>query len=545
MTRYSKEKAQVMYDIATGLQYVDAYLRYSSKNQDDGVSIEMQQDKINEYCSKNNLVIRRWYIDTATSATKKKAETRDAFYNLIQDINNSDTAGTLILYSTSRAFRNSYESHKYRKFFREKGIKLLSATQHIDEDTSSGRLTTSILSDIDQYKSEELSDYVKGAIRALVKRGFYIGSAVPFGYTVVPAVDDAGKPRKKYAIHEEEAAAVKQIFSDYAEGVKPRIIADNINAKGFRTKRGNTFCSDSIRKLILNDFYIGTRRVQLQDQDEIVIEKAVEPLIDLVTFDACQQIRINRNQSNVPRSKWKKNCYLLTGKIVCSECSERIGEPHYMVGKVKHTISKGNRYTYNYYACYNKHKYKICTCKPVRKEHLEEYVLQQVKEKVLNEGLIEAIADEVMKTVKNVPAPASDIKKLLKRKNEVIAEIAELAIMKAKKEIDEETFIVAKKPLDDEKAQLDIDIYMSEENKKRSIDREFITEKLRSMIADAESGEPETLQALFENVVDRIEVDNDKVIVHLVIYFTRFVPNGSLRLPNYSLSTKITRKELK
>ena len=180
---YNKQGQELLYDMVTGVAYVDAYLRYSSQKQDDGVSIEMQTDEINAYCAKNNLVVRKWYIDTATSASKKAAETRDAFFELIQNIKSGDTAGTLLVYSTSRAFRNSYESHKYRKFLRERGIKLMSATQHIDEETSSGRLTTNILADIDQYKAEELSDYVSSAMRTMVKRGFWTGAPVPLGYT--------------------------------------------------------------------------------------------------------------------------------------------------------------------------------------------------------------------------------------------------------------------------------------------------------------------------------------------------------------------------
>ena len=221
----SREEIKEAVRDIVGVVYVDAYLRYSSHKQDDGVSIEMQIDDINAYCTKNNLVVRKWYIDTATSATKKEAETRDAFFELVQDIKSGDTSGSLLVYSTSRAFRNSYESHKYRKFLREHGIKLMSATQHIDEETSSGRLTTSILSDIDQYKAEELADYVSSAMRYLAKRGYWTGAPVPIGYKVVPTTDDQGKPRKKYDIDEETVNFVKEMFQDYIEGFTPSAIA--------------------------------------------------------------------------------------------------------------------------------------------------------------------------------------------------------------------------------------------------------------------------------------------------------------------------------
>lgn len=533
---YTEQGKELMYEIVSGVEYVDAYLRYSSKNQDDGVSIEMQIDDINAYCAKHNLVVRKWYIDKATSASKKAAETRDSFFELIQDIKSGSSAGILLVYSTSRAFRNSYESHKYRNLLREHNIKLMSATQHIDEDTSSGRLTTSILSDIDQYKAEELSDYVSSAIRHLVKRGYWTGAPVPLGYKVVPTTDENGKPRKMYAIDENTADYVKDVFRWYIDGLSPSMIADRLDALGVKTSRGNTYNPDAVRVLLANDFYIGTRRLQMKDQDEIVLENAVPAIIDVQTYSLAQQVRKERRASSNPKPKRKKAVYLLTGKIVCGECQKREQEA-YMAGK----SSSGRKY----YACKNKTRYKACACKNINKEDLESYVLRQIKTRILDESLIETISDEVLSQLAKFPQPVADEKALRKRKSELLVELVNLAKMKAKNEIDAEVYALTKKDFDDEKAQVELDLHAIEQNKKNSIDREFVVATIRSMIADVETGSPELLKAIFDRLVDSVTITNDKVVVSLVLHFTRSALKPKQGNPKFAISAEIARKNIK
>lgn len=542
---YSKQGQELLYDMVTGLTYVDAYLRYSSQKQDDGVSIEMQTDEINAYCAKNNLVVRKWYIDTATSASKKAAETRDAFFELIQNIKSGDTAGTLLVYSTSRAFRNSYESHKYRKFLRERGIKLMSATQHIDEETSSGRLTTNILADIDQYKAEELSDYVSSAMRTMVKRGFWTGAPVPLGYKVVPADDEDGKPRKKYAIDEETAEFAKEAFQRYIDGEMPADIAKRFRRYGLITSKGNPYNAEAVRCILYNDFYTGTRRLKMKGQDELVFENSVPAIIDKATFALAQQIRVERRTAGKPKPKTAKSRYLLTGKIICGECAKRDIVGH-LIGNTTISTKRGDkRYYHHSYKCNKKRQYKDCQLKNIKREHIETYVLRQVKEKILNENIINQIADEVLQEIEKYPLPVGDEKTLKKRKGEILKELVALAKMKAAKEIDDEVFALTKKEYDDEKAQIEIDLYAIEQSKKTVVDREFIIATLRAMIADIESGDHEVIKALLNKLVESIVVTNDKVVVNLVVYFSKYASKSNKGNPKFAIGAEIDRKDIK
>lgn len=541
---YNKQGEELLFEMVNGVEYVDAYLRYSSQKQDDGVSIEMQMDEINGYCARKNLVVRKWYIDTATSASKKAAETRDGFFELIQDIKIGDTAGILLVYSTSRAFRNSYESHKYRRFLRKHNIRLMSATQHIDEETSSGRLTTSILSDIDQYKAEELSDYVSSAMRTMVKRGFWTGAPVPLGYKVVPTTDEAGKPRKKYAIDEETVEFVKEVFDDYIKGVEPSTIAKKLQRYGLITSKGNPYNAEAVRCILYNDFYTGTRRLKMKGQDELIFENSVPAIVDKATFALAQQVRTER-QTAKPKPKTAKSRYLLTGKIICGECAKRGIEGH-LIGNTTISTKRGDkRYYHHSYKCNKKRRYKDCDLKNIKRETLEEFVLRQVKEKVLNEHIIDQIASEVLTELDKYPQPIADEKALKKRKNEILKELVSLAKMKAANDIDAEVYALTKKEYDDEKAQIDIDLFAIEQSKKKSVDREFVVSTIRKMISDINSGDHETIKAVLNQVVESVIVTNDKVILNLVLYFARYASKTNLGNPKYALGAEIERTEMK
>ena len=114
-------------------------------------------------------------------------------------------------------FRNAQESQYYRDLFHNKGIKIISVTEHIDEESTSGRLSTNILSVIDQYQSEIISDHVKSSMREMVRQGYYTGGRVIFGYKL-QTFKHGSKERKKFIVEESEAQIVTMIFEMYAKG---------------------------------------------------------------------------------------------------------------------------------------------------------------------------------------------------------------------------------------------------------------------------------------------------------------------------------------
>lgn len=499
--------------------------------QDDGNSIEYQVEEIEAYCQQHGMTVRKWYIDKAKTA--KQVAGRDNFYELIEDIKEGVSAPNLIVWKTNRIFRNSYESHKYRRFFREKKIKLLSVTQTIDEETSSGRLTTNILSDIDQYKSEEIAEHVSAAMRSMVKRGFYTGQRVPMGYTLVEA-KDGDKPRKKYAIDEDQARIVRKCFADYAEGLPPSSITAWLRREGIKTSAGRAYDLDALNRMLRNEFYIGTRKYSVKEHEPLIIPNAVPAIIDEQTFDTVQHM-ISANKKGEPvrgRKHQDIRRYFLTGKAICAKC-----EGSY-IGKT----SNG----YSYYVCSNKTKRKECDCKGIRKSHLEKAVFRSIKEHIFSKEAIEEIVIAALEEVKKNPIKHTRSKaELTQRKNTLNREIAELTQMKLDGEISKDVFIGMKKPKEDEVAEIELEMLALEHHSKTVIDEEYVRNYINDLFDKLESNDEDLLKYVVEKVVDSVIISDGEVVIHLAVYFGRNTHKRDLALPKWTKCVKMIKADIK
>lgn len=485
----------------------DTYVRYSDHKQDEGFSVEYQLSEIEEFIYKNGLELRKHHIDQAVSGTKVAG--REAFFELVNDVKEG-LVDVIVVYKLNRIFRNAYESQKYRKLFKKHGVKLMSVTQQIDEETSAGRLMTNVLSDIDQYQSETISDHVKSSMREMARQGYFTGGTVPFGYTL-EIIENGKKPRKKYKPDETESAVVQKLFELYADGYSLRYLQTYLTDNGYLTRQGKQFGITTIARMLGNDFYIGTLRYSTQGYEDIIVENAVPPIIGADLWRRVQE-RKNANKQVQPRKR--KRLYALTGKIFCGVCND--GE--HFFGMQSGSTQNGKNYAYRYYVCAKRKNYQACNCDRIRKDYLENLVLQEIKQRILNDEAISRLASEISALCSSSPSEiTAEIKSLSKRKKEVEKQIDTLLEMRLNGEMS--AAILKKKSvvLEAELAEIDVNIFALEERRKNSVTPESVEKYLRSMLSHADSTDDDVLKNLFDNFVERIVIDNETVDVTLVV----------------------------
>lgn len=482
-----------------------AYVRYSDHKQDDGYSVEYQVAEIGEYVIRNGLDLQKTHIDQAISGTKVAG--RDAFFELLHDVKEGHV-DAVVVYKLNRMFRNAYESQKYRKLFKKHGVKLMSVTQQIDEDTSAGRLMTNVLSDIDQYQSETISDHVKSSMREMVRQGYHTGGSVPFGYDL-DSVIVGNKTRSKYKPHETERHIVKKMFELYADNYSLRYLQEYLTERGIVTRQNKMFGTTSIARILANDFYIGTRRYSCAGYEELVIPNAFEPIIDMSLWN---KVQARKQADKLPSPRKKKDLYALTGKIFCAYC-----DSHFF--GIRSGSKQGDKYyDYKYYVCAENKNYKTCQCKRIRKEFIEDVVLSEIKRQILNEDAIKRLAREIMDVCDNSPDDISTkLKRLKKRKSEIENGLDELLDMKMRKLINERTLIRKSAVLETELQDVESQIYMYQEQERNSITFEGVTEYLNKMLANSETTDENVLKNLFDNFVEKIVVSNERVDVYLYV----------------------------
>lgn len=481
------------------------YIRYSDHKQDDGFSVEYQMTEIEEFMYKHGLELQKHHIDQAISGTKVAG--REAFFDLVNDVK-AGLVDVIVVYKLNRIFRNAYESQKYRKLFKKHGVKLMSVTQQIDEDTSAGRLMTNVLSDIDQYQSETISDHVKSSMREMARQGFFTGGTVPFGYTL-EVIENGKKPRKKYIPDEKEKAVVQELFKLYADGHSLRYLQTYLTDNGFLTRQKKQFGITTIARMLGNDFYIGTLRYRTQGYEDIVIENAVPPIID---GDLWRQVQERKNANKQVQPRKRKRLYALTGKIYCGVCGA------HFYGMQSGSTQNGKYYAYRYYVCSNRKGYQSCHCDRIRKDYIENVVLQQIKKQILNNTAITALARDIAAICSSSPAQISEeIKSLSKRKKELEGILNTLLEMRLNGEMSADILKKKSVVFEAELAEVINQIFALEERRKNSVTPESVEAYLREMLAHAENADDEVLKTLFDNFVERIVIDNKTVDVTLIV----------------------------
>lgn len=507
-----------------------AYVRYSDSNQDDGFSVEYQLTEIQEYCIKQGLEFGGAYIDTAVSG--RKVAGREKFFELIHEVK-AGNVDTIIVYKFSRMFRNSYESHKFRKLFKKHNVKLLSVTQAIDDETSTGRLMINVLSDIDQFQSETISDHVKSGMREMAKQGWFTGGTVAFGYTT-ELIKDGDKPRKKYIIEEKEAAHVREIFRLYAEGSSLTELQEYLTGAGCFTRQGKQFGITTIARMLRNDFYIGTLRYKTQGYEPVVVENAVPIIIDSNTW---LQVQKRHEENKLLKPRKRKDLYALTGKIHCSMCGA------HFFGCASGSVQRGKTYYYKYYTCATRKNYRACSCNKIRKDEIESFVLKQIKDNILNEKAIVALSREISKQCNATPAAIDkELKAARKEKEKIEKGIEKLLDLMLDGTITKELLARKTVLLEKDLSTVLLKIHSLEVQKKTAITPEKVAQYLNSMFDGLQDMSDKALKNLFDNFVYKIEIDNEKVSLTLrVSPFAPFVDNLPSGQPHVTLSTNYLR----
>ena len=509
---------------------VGLYARYSDTKQDDGYSIEYQLSECQDYLSKQGLSLTKTYIDQAISGTKVAG--REAFHELIQDVKN-DMVDVIIVYKFSRMFRNAYESHKYRKLFKKHGVRLISVTQQVDDDTSAGQLMIGVMANIDEYQSAVISDHVKSAMREMVANGFFAGGTVPYGYKL-EAVQHGKKTRKKYVPDEFESQIVKELFELYADNYSLRYLQTYLKDKGAFTRQGKYFSIQTICRMLRNDFYIGILRYNAQGHEPIVVTDIIPPIIDKALWDKVQH-RHSRQKNISPRKH--KDLYSLTGKIHCANCG------NHFFGIRSGSVQNGKKYDYKYYVCSESKGYQTCSCKRIRKDYLEDIVLQEIKKHILNEKAIYQIANEILQSLNSNPKEQKDkLRQLKTEQSSIKEEMKELIDLRAKKLISDIYLAENIREKEVKLQEVEQQIYGIEQQAKNTISHAMIVDYLNKMLSIADTTDDEVLKTIFDNFVQSIIVGDKEITISLIVRpFGDIGYNKSFGQPSVTKYSKVKR----
>ncbi len=457
------------------------YARYSPGPRQTEQSIEGQVRDCEAYARDKGIKVINIYADRHISGTD--FERRAEFNRMIAD-SERHKFDAIIVWKVDRFGRDREEIALNKIKLKRNGIKLLYAKEVIP-DGPEGIILESLMEGLAEDYVADLLHKVTLGLHESALKGLAVSGKAAFGYSI--------SPEKKYVVNEEEAWAVRWIFEKFAAGMPATQIVDELKKKGVKSHKGTFITKNGVYTILRNEKYLG----------KCFYSGVPVPLPQLVSqdlWDQCHAKFVSRPRSSAT-FKAVDN-YALALKMYCGECGSL------MIAESGHGKS-GKRYCY--YKCSNRKKNgkKACCSRSYKRELIEDYVALCTIRDVLQDDVIDYIADKVIELLKrdSVNDVLNSLKKSLKE-----AERSRNNILKA---IEDGIYTSSTK---DRLIELESDI----ENYKVEISREEIkkpditNDHVLFWLERFKKGnlkDADFLQRLFDVFIHSVFVYEDKVVI--------------------------------
>ena len=150
------------------------YIRVSSKQQENTVSLENQEEVCKKYCRDKDYNVLGVYSDVFSAKDPLKLK------NLREAINRLDRNTYLVIYKVCRFARNTRDGLNIYEKIKEKNSRLVSVTEPFDIHTTAGKAMFRNLLSHAEFESDTLSDRITAVMAYKKSIGSKLGR-VPFG----------------------------------------------------------------------------------------------------------------------------------------------------------------------------------------------------------------------------------------------------------------------------------------------------------------------------------------------------------------------------
>lgn len=169
---------------------------------------------------------------------------RPALQQMLSDISNGDI-DAVVIYKLDRLSRKQRDTLAIiEDCLLKNDVDLVSINETLDTSTSWGRAIIGILSSFNQLESENIALRTTMGRYATAREGSYAGGKPPLGYKAVNG---------ELVVVPEEAEIVKLVFELRQQNMTLMGITDELNRRGYRSKKGNEFKHSAIQTILNNE----------------------------------------------------------------------------------------------------------------------------------------------------------------------------------------------------------------------------------------------------------------------------------------------------
>ena len=314
--RYSSNRKVTNMNIA-------AYCRVSTDKEDQLNSLETQKEFFLEYTKRTGDNLIKLYADEGISGTKIK--NRKEFQRMLADAEKG-LFDMVVVKDISRFARNTVDLLQSVRKLKALGIETQFLTANMTNMGNSEFVLT-IFGALAQEESANTSKRIKFGKKMNAEKG-----RVP---NIVYGYDKTIGDYFNLSINEQEAKVIRQMYKWYTEeGFGGAKIANMLNERGIKTKRGNNWSQNSVCRILTNDIYTGKiingkeeiadfltgQRKEKDESEWLVTVRPELRIIDDETFDKAQEILKGRHDSFKLTHERQSNKYLFSTLIKCKDC---------------------------------------------------------------------------------------------------------------------------------------------------------------------------------------------------------------------------------
>lgn len=302
---------------------IAAYCRVSTDKSDQLNSLETQKEFFLEYTKHTGDNLIKLYADEGISGTKIK--NRKEFQRMLADAEKG-LFDMVVVKDISRFARNTVDLLQSVRKLKSLGIETQFLTANMTSMGNSEFVLT-IFGALAQEESANTSKRIKFGKKMNAEKGRVPN--IVFGY------DKTIGDYFNLSINDNEAMTIRQIFQWYTEeGYGGSKIANMLNERGIKTKRGNNWSQNSVCRILTNEIYTGkiingkeeiadflTGQRKEKDESEWLVTLRPElRIIEDEVFDKAQDILKGRHDSFKITHERQSNKYLFSTLIKCKEC---------------------------------------------------------------------------------------------------------------------------------------------------------------------------------------------------------------------------------
>lgn len=384
---------------------IAAYCRVSTDKEDQLNSLEAQKKFFTEYTQNNGHNLVGLYADEGISGTKIKNRTE--FQRLMRDAKKG-LFEMVVVKDISRFARNTVDFLQSIRQLKALNIEtvFLTANQTV---LGNSEFILTIFGALAQEESANTSKRIKFGKKINAEKG-----RVPnliFGY------DKISGDYFNLSVNENEANIVREIFNLYTtEELGSLRIANLLNERGIKTKRGCSWTQNAVTRILTNKIYIGqiingreeiqdfltSKRRKCDESDWFITERPELKIVETSVFDRAQIIMSKRKNDFSVNHERSSSKHLFSTLIKCKECGRSFRRTVYK-GKGRWVCSVRN--ISGTTACTN----AVVLEEDILLEKLQEYFSEVIKNKTAMIKNIAAEFERVYKTKNDNEAYGADL----------------------------------------------------------------------------------------------------------------------------------------